>query len=168
MPTIDVSAGRIAYDDSGGTGPRVVLLHGLLMDGSLWSDVVADLSNDHRCIVPTLPLGGHTTPVHPDADVPGEGLPAPVVELLGRLDLDDVTVVGNDTGGVLVQQLGCAGDERVGRIPLVSCAAFDNSPPGLRGKTLFLIGKLPAPIFGLFMQQMRLKPMRRLPLAFGW
>src|SRR4051812_9067311 len=168
MPTIDLSAGRIAYDDSGGTGPPVVLLHGLLMDGTLWSDVVADLSNDHRCIVPTLPLGAHTTPVHPDADVTVEGLSALVLELLERLDLDDVTVVGNDTGGVLVQQLGCAADARVGRIALVSCDAFDNFPPGLTGKTLFLTGKLPAPIFGLFMQQMRLKPMRRLPLAFGW
>src|SRR3954465_5484661 len=111
MPTIDVSAGRIAYDDSGGTGPRVVLLHGLLMDGSLWSEVVADLSNDHRCIVPTLPLGGHTTAVHRDADLTVGGLSALVLELLVRLDLDEVTVVGNDTGGVLVQQLACTGDQ---------------------------------------------------------
>ena len=51
---------------------------------------------------------------------------------------------------------------------LVSCDAFDNFPPGLTGKALVLSGKLPPALFGLFMQQMRLRPLRRLPIAFGW
>ena len=62
----------------------------------------------------------------------------------------------------------CDGAPRVGRVVLVSCDAFDNFPPGLTGKTLVLAGKLPPTLFGLFMQQMRLRPLRRLPLAFGW
>jgi pimeloyl-ACP methyl ester carboxylesterase len=62
----------------------------------------------------------------------------------------------------------CDGQARVGRAVLVSCDAFDNFPPGLTGKTLVLSGKLPAPLFGLFMQQMRLRAVRRLPIAFGW
>jgi pimeloyl-ACP methyl ester carboxylesterase len=82
--------------------------------------------------------------------------------------LNDVTLVGNDTGGALVQLLACDGATRVSRIVLVSCDAFDNFPPGLTGKTLVLTGKLPPTLFGLFMQQMRLRPLRRLPLAFGW
>ena len=60
------------------------------------------------------------------------------------------------------------GHARVGRAVLVSCDAFDNFPPGLTGKTLVLSGKLPPPLFGLFMQQMRLRAVRRLPIAFGW
>jgi len=88
--------------------------------------------------------------------------------VLDRLDLDDVTLVGNDTGGALVQSLACNGAARVRRIVLVSCDAFDNFPPGLTGKTLVLAGKLSPTMFGLFMQQMRLRPLRRLPLAFGW
>jgi hypothetical protein len=48
-----------------------------------------------------------------------------------------------------------------------SCSAFDNFPPGLPGKTVVLAGKLPPALFGLFMQQMRLRPLRRLPIAFG-
>jgi pimeloyl-ACP methyl ester carboxylesterase len=56
----------------------------------------------------------------------------------------------------------------VKRIVLVSCDAFDNFPPGLTGKTLVLTGKLPSTLFGLFMQQLRLKALRRLPIAFGW
>ena len=59
MSQIKLSAGTIDYQDSGGDGPTLVLLHGLLMDASLWDDVIADLSADHRCVAPTLPLGAH-------------------------------------------------------------------------------------------------------------
>src|SRR4029077_117773 len=76
-------------------------------------------------------------------------------EFLDRLDLRDVTLVGNDTGGGLVQVRMGNGNARVGRAVLVSSDAFDNFPPGLTGKTLVLSGKLPPPLFGLFMQQMR-------------
>ena len=64
--------------------------------------------------------------------------------------------------------LACDGATRVSRIVLVSCDAFENFPPGLTGKTLVQAGKLSPTMFGLFMQQMRLRLLRRLPLAFGW
>jgi pimeloyl-ACP methyl ester carboxylesterase len=75
-----------------------------------------------------------------------------VAEFLDRLDLHDVTLVGNDTGGALVQLLMRDGAARVGRVVLASCDAFDNFPPGLTGKTLVLTGKLSPRMFGLFMQ----------------
>jgi pimeloyl-ACP methyl ester carboxylesterase len=56
----------------------------------------------------------------------------------------------------------------VGRVVLVSCEAFDNFPPGLTGKTLALAGRLPPWLFRLVMSQMRVRPLRRLPIAFGW
>ena len=56
MSQIKLSAGTIDYEDTGGDGPTLVLLHGLLMDASLWDDVMAGLSADHRCVAPTLPL----------------------------------------------------------------------------------------------------------------
>jgi pimeloyl-ACP methyl ester carboxylesterase len=168
MNQIELSAGTIDYEDTGGGGPTLVLLHGLLMDASLWDDVVADLSVDHRCVVPTLPLGAHRHAMHADADLSLRGIARLVAELLDRLDLRDVTVVGNDTGGALVQLLACDGTPRLSRIVLASCDAFDNFPSGLTGKTLVLTGKLPPAMFGLFMQQMRLRPLRRLPIAFGW
>ncbi|MEO5898979.1 MAG: alpha/beta hydrolase [Ilumatobacteraceae bacterium] len=170
LPTTEIalSAGTIEYADTGGDGPVLVLLHGLLMDASLWDDVVADLAADHRCIVPTLPLGAHRRAMHADADLSLPGITRLVAELLERLDLHDVTVAGTDTGGALVQLLAGTGDARVGRIVLISCDAFDNFPPGLTGRTLFLTGKLSPGLFGMFMQQMRLRPVRRLPIAFGW
>jgi len=131
---IELSAGMIEYEDTGGEGPAIVLLGGLMMDASLWEDVIADLAPEHRCVAPTLPLGAHRHAMHADADLSPRGLARLVAEFLDRLELDDVPLVGNDTGG----------------------------------KTLVRIGKLPPTMFGLFMQQMRLPPLRRLPLAFGW
>ena len=165
---LTLSTGTVDYEDTGGAGPVVVLVHGLLMDASLYDDVVADLARDHRCIVPTLPLGAHRHGAAEDADLSLRGIARLVAELLERLDLRDVTLVGNDTGGAVVQLLMADGAERVGRVVLASCDAFDNFPPGLTGRTLVRTGKLPPALFGLFMQQMRLKPVRRLPLAFGW
>jgi pimeloyl-ACP methyl ester carboxylesterase len=168
MTEIKLSAGTIDYTDTGGDGPVLVLLHGMLMDASLWDEVIADLSADHRCVAPTLPLGAHRHAMHADADLSLRGIARLVAEFLDRLDLRDVTLVGNDTGGALVQLLICDGVARVGRIVLASCDAFDNFPPGLTGKTLVMTGKLSPAMFGLFMQQMRLAPLRRLPIAFGW
>jgi pimeloyl-ACP methyl ester carboxylesterase len=168
MNEIKLSAGTIEYGDTGGDVPVVVLLHGLMMDESLWDGPVADLSADHRCVTPTLPLGAHRLQVHADADLSLPGIARLVAEFLDRLDLHDVTLVGNDTGGALVQLLIGDGAARVGRAVLVSCEAFDNFPPGLTGKTIALTGKLSPRMFGLFMQQMRLRAVRRLPIAFGW
>ncbi len=168
MRQIELSAGKIEYEDTGGDGPTLVLLHGLMMDASLWDSVIADLSVDHRCVAPTLPMGAHRRAMHADADLSLRGIARLVAEFLERLDLRGATVVGNDTGGALVQLLAGDGAARISRIVLASCDAFDNFPPGLTGKTLVLAGKLPPAMFGLFMQQMRLRPLRRLPIAFGW
>jgi pimeloyl-ACP methyl ester carboxylesterase len=168
MREIELSAGPVEYVDTGGDGPAIVLLHGLLMDSSLWDQAIRDLSADHRCVAPTLPLGAHRLSVRPDADLSLPGQARMVEELLDQLDLREVTLVGNDTGGALVQLVICDGAARVGRAVLASCEAFDNFPPGLTGRTIALVGHLPPELFGLFMQQMRLRSVRRLPIAFGW
>jgi pimeloyl-ACP methyl ester carboxylesterase len=168
MSEIELSAGTIEYTDTGGAGPVIVLLHGLMMDASLWDGPVAELSAGYRCLAPTLPLGAHRIPMRPDADLSLPAIAALAAEFLDRLDLRDVILVGSDTGGALVQLIVAVGAERVAQIVLVSCDAFDNFPPGLTGKTLVAAGRLPPALFGLFMQQLRLRPARRLPLAFGW
>src|SRR5215831_5899977 len=132
MPAVELTAGTIDYQDTGGDGPVLVLLGGVLMDGSVWDPVVADLRADHRCVVPTLPLGAHRHPMRPGADLSLRGFGQLVAELLEHLDLRDVTLVQNDHGAALA----LAGDnpERVARLVISSCEAFENYPPGLPGK----------------------------------
>ncbi len=130
-----------------------------MMDASRRDETIAELSADHRCVAPTLPLG---------ADLSLPGIAQLAAEFLDRLNMDEVTLVGNDTGGALAQLLMAEDAARVARVVLVSCNAFGNFPPGLTGKTLVLSGKLSPAMFGLFMQQLRLRPARRLPIAFGW
>ena len=166
--TVELSAGTVEYVDSGGNGVPIVLLHGLLMDASLWDQVIADLCSDYRCVAPTLPLGAHSSPMRAGADLSMRGIARLTAEFIERLDLRDVILVGNDTGGAIVQLLLCEDTARIGSVVLASCDAFDNFPPGLTGKALVTSGKLPPALFGLFMQQMRIKPVRRLPIAFGW
>jgi hypothetical protein len=113
-------------------GRPVVLLHGALVDGSVWDDVVPHLAAAGlRVLVPDLPLGAHRTAV-PHQDLSVTGVVALLVDLLAALDLRDVVLVGNDTGGALSQVLVTErpdGVERLGALALTSCDAFGNFPP---------------------------------------
>jgi pimeloyl-ACP methyl ester carboxylesterase len=164
VPEIELSAGTIDYEDTGGDGPVVVLLHGLAMDGSLWRHVVADLRDEHRCVVPTLPFGSHRRPMKPDADLSLRGHANLVGELLERLDLQDVTLVQNDLG--YAQLLAVERPERLARLVLVSCEAFDNLPPGLPGRVLGMAARVPGGLNAIA-QPLRVRALRRLPLALG-
>src|SRR5215217_732302 len=166
MQEIELSGGTIEYEDTGGDGPVVVLLHGVAIDGSLWRNVVAELRSDHRCVVPTIPLGAHRRPMRPDADLSILAIVRLVAEFLEKLDLRGVTLVGNDWGGA--QLLVSEGlDERVGRLVLASCEAFDNYPPGIPGRALAQAARIPGGLYLAF-QSFRLRPLRRLPTTWGW
>jgi pimeloyl-ACP methyl ester carboxylesterase len=166
MQEIELSGGTIEYEDTGGDGPVVVLLHGVAMDGSLWRNVVAELRSDHRCVVPTIPLGAHRRPMRPDADLSILAMVRLVAEFLEKLDLRRVTLVGNDWGGA--QLLVSEGlDERVGRLVLASCEAFENYPPGIPGRALAQAARIPGGLYLAF-QSLRLRSLRRLPTTWGW
>ncbi|MGW5678898.1 alpha/beta fold hydrolase [Streptomyces sp. NPDC003860] len=166
MPEVELSAGVVEYEDSGGDGPVLLLLHGVAMDGSLWRKVVAELRPDYRCVVPTLPLGGHRRPMKPDADLSVLGVARLVAEFLERLDLHDVALAMNDWGGA--QALVADGrTERIGRLVITSCEAFDNFPPGLPGSNLVASAKVPGGLTAAF-TLLKLRSMRRLPMTWGW
>ncbi|MFI6121856.1 alpha/beta fold hydrolase [Streptomyces sp. NPDC051064] len=166
MTEVTLSAGVVEYEDTGGDGPVVVLLHGVAMNGSLWRHVVAGLRTGYRCVVPTLPLGAHRRPMRPDADLTVLGVAHLVAEFLEKLDLRDVTLVMNDWGGA--QALVAEGrDQRIGRLVITSCEAFDNFPPGLPGRNLYAAAKAPGGL-RLAFALLKLKRMRRLPLTWGW
>jgi pimeloyl-ACP methyl ester carboxylesterase len=165
MQEIKLSAGTIEYEDTAGSGPVVVLLHGLFTDGSVWNQVVQQLCPDYRCIIPTLPLGGHHKPMREDADLSSSGIAKLQAELLQALNLRDVTLVGNEAG--IFQITAGLYPERIARLVLTSCESFENFPPGLPGRTVELGVKMPGGAF-LLAQTMRVRPLRRLPFTFGW
>ena len=128
MPEITLPQGTIHYRDAG-EGPPVVFLHGLLVDGELWRKVTPLLQGDARCIVPDLPLGSHRIAMNADADLTPAGVARLVGDLLAALDLEDVTLVGNDTGGAISQLVALDHGERVGRLVLTNCDCFEVFPP---------------------------------------
>lgn len=164
MPTAELSAGPIDYVDTGGEGPTVVFIHGLVMDETLWAGVVALLSDQMRCVVPVLPLGGHKRPMRPDADLSLHGQADLVAEFLEHLDLREVVLVAVDWGGP--QLTAVRHPERLAGLVLLPQEAFDNIPPGLPGRFAAFAGRLPG---GLFMaaQTLRVGALSRLPITFG-
>ena len=153
------------FRDTGGSGPTVMFLHGLLVDGTLW-DAVVDRLPDHRCVVPSLPLGSHTVPVADRSVLTPVGVADLVADLLDELDLNDVTVVASDTGGAIAQLLVTRRPARVARLVLTPCDALEVFPPALF-VPLFKLGRVPL-VLSLFLQPLRIPAARRLPIAFGW
>lgn len=164
MPSVELSAGIIDYDDIG-TGALVVPIHGLIMDRTVWRNVVADLRKDHRCVVPTLPLGAHRAAMRADSDLSLRGQARLLAEFLDKLDLRGVTLVVNDWGGPIVTVAEYP--ERIASLVLASCEAFDNIPPGLPGWFAGLSMSPPGGVW-LAVQLLRLRALRRLPFTFGW
>jgi pimeloyl-ACP methyl ester carboxylesterase len=165
MPELTLQQGTIRYRDEG-SGPVVVFVHGALVDGRLWDPVVDRLRDRFRCVVPDLPLGSHQTALRAHADLSPHGLAALLSQFMDELDLQDVTLVGNDTGGALCQLLVVDDPDRVGRLVLTDCDAFDNFPPKVF-KPLVAAAKLPGGLRAA-LAPMRAKAARRLPIAYGW
>jgi pimeloyl-ACP methyl ester carboxylesterase len=165
MAEIELSAGPILYEDTGGEGPVIVLCHGLLMGASLWDAVVEELGPGFRCVRPTLPLGAHRRPMRAEADLSLRGQVRLLAELLERLQLQEVTLVFNDWCGA--QLLIAEGrDARVGRLVLASCETYDNYPPGLPGHVAALAARLPGGLAAA-LKPLRIRVLRRLPMTFG-
>jgi pimeloyl-ACP methyl ester carboxylesterase len=165
MPKVELSSGTIDYEDTGGSGPAVVFVHGLMMDGSLWRHVIAELRGEFRCVAPTLPLGGHRHPMRADADLSMRGVAELLGEVLERLDLHEVTLAMNDWGGPQLL-VGGRHDARIARLALCSCEAFDNVPPKGAAQLLPYLARIPGAITAAVMP-FRFDRLRRLPVTYG-
>ena len=162
---LDLAQGRLRCFEAG-DGPPIVFVHGLLVNANLWRRVVAKLSPDFRCIALDLPLGSHQLPMKQDADLSPLGMANLIADAIEALEIRDVTLVGNDTGGALCQLLVTSRPERIGRLVLTSCDYRDNFPPAMFEYFKFLPPL--APLVPLLFAPMRLRALRRLPFALGW
>ncbi|WP_039782103.1 alpha/beta fold hydrolase, partial [Nocardia cerradoensis] len=164
MPVVEVSAGPIHYVEEG-QGPPVVLLHGLLIDHTVWDRVMPLLPSGFRYVRPVLPLGAHPEPMRPDADLSMRGQNVVLADFLDALDLRDVTLVHSDWGGGLF--LTAYGlDKRVAQLIVLPCEAFDNFPPGLPGKLAVFALRVPGAL-PIVLRQLRVGLLRRSSLIYG-
>ncbi len=169
MPHRTLPQAIIGYVELGppaSSHPPVLFVHGALVDARLWSDVANSLAEQgFHCILPTWPLGSHTTPVADRAALSPQGVAELIHQFILALDLDDVTLVGSDTGGGICQFLIDTHPERIGRLVLTNCDAFDVFPP-FPFSAVFALMRSGASTRALG-SLMRLRPLRHSPLAYG-
>lgn len=162
---LDLPQGRIQCFRRG-AGPAVVFAHGWLANANLWRKVVDALADRFLCVALDLPFGSHRTPVRADADLGPDGCGRLIADALTALDLADVTLVGNDSGGAYSQIAVARSPERVGRLVLTSCETpYDPFPPPpfdglpLAARDLGVLGAL--------LGALRDPAVRRSPQAYG-
>jgi pimeloyl-ACP methyl ester carboxylesterase len=130
MTEVRLPQGTIRYREAG-SGPTIVFVHGYLVDGRLWDGVVDALADRYRCIAPDWPMGSQTIAMEPDADLTPPGVASIIESFLEALDLTDVTLIGNDSGGAMCQVLVARRPARIGRLVLTNCDTHENFPPGI-------------------------------------
>jgi pimeloyl-ACP methyl ester carboxylesterase len=163
--TLDLGGGRRIRAHVTGEGPPIVFVHGALVNANLWRKVVPRLEG-HTRVTLDMPLGSHLEPMPKHADMSALALANLLADAIEALDLSHVTIVGNDTGGGLTQIVAARRPERIGALVLTSCDAFENFPPRFFRIVLAparIPGAIPVAFGGL-----RLRPLRRLPIAYGW
>jgi pimeloyl-ACP methyl ester carboxylesterase len=169
MPTIDLPHGTVQYRLAGPTSaaaPPVVFVHGFLVNSTLWANTADALAQSGiRSYAPDWPLGSHTIALGSAADQSPRGIAAQIIAFMEALELDDVTLVGNDTGGAICQFLLDSDASRVGRLVLTNCDAFTNFPPAPFGQ-LFKAFRSPTAIRAL-LAPMRATAVRHSPAGFG-
>jgi len=163
--TVDTPAGAVEYRESG-SGPPLVFVHGVGVNGDLWRAVAPPLAHEHRCIVPDLPFGAHSHPLREEADLSLPGMARIVADFMDVLGLEEVTVVANDTGGAVAQWLVGHYPERVAGLVLTSCDAFEKFPP--TPQRYLEVAARSRALMWVVGWTVQFKFVQRLPTAYGW
>src|SRR4051795_8226280 len=144
---VQLPQGTIRYREAG-EGKPIVFVHGYLVDGRLWDGVVDRLSDRFRCLAPDWPLGAQQMALDPDADLSPPGIARLIAEFVERLEFEDVTIVGNDSGGAISQILAANPPQSLSRLALTNCDTHENFPPGIF-KAMPPLAKLPGGMLAL-------------------
>lgn len=165
LRTVTLAQGAIDYLDQG-EGQPMLFVHGLLVDHQIWRPLLPKLVTTQRCIMPNWPLGAHAVAMKPDADLSVSGMVQLIADFMAALDLQDVILVGNDSGGALVQMVCARFPQRIARVVLTTCDAYDVFPP-LAFIHLKWMGHVPCLTWLAYQLMQHIPPLRQLPLAFG-
>jgi pimeloyl-ACP methyl ester carboxylesterase len=166
---LDLPQGRLRYFEAG-SGPPIVFVHGYFVNANLWRKIIPTLAPDFHCVALDLPFGSHSLPMKSDADLSETGIVNLIVDAIEALGLDQVTLVGMDTGGAICQFIVTQRPQRIGRLVLCSCDYRDNFPP--RRFTYLKLFPVISPrgatwLAPLLLAPLRLRAVRRLPTSFG-
>jgi len=125
--SVQTASGRISYTEQG-AGPVGLFVHGVLLNGHLWRHQLAQLSDIRRCIAVDLLAHGDTE-IAPDQDVSVTANANMLEEFLDALNIEQVDLVGNDSGGGIAQIFAALHPQRVRSLTLTNCDTHDNWPP---------------------------------------
>src|SRR5262249_57634581 len=125
--SVQTASGRISYTEQG-AGPVALFVHGVLLNGHLWRHQLAHLADVRRCIAVDLLAHGDTE-IAPDQDVSVTANANMLKEFLDALKIEQVDLVGNDSGGGICQIFAASYPERIRSLTLTDCDAHDNWPP---------------------------------------
>jgi len=125
---VQTRSGPASYVDTGGPGRPALFVHGVGSSSYLWRHVIGQLDGQRRCVAFDLPLHGRTTAAAgQDFSLPG--LARFLADGCDALELTDIDVVANDTGGAITQVFAADHPERLHTLTLTNCEAHDNVPP---------------------------------------
>ena len=123
----ETPSGRVSYASTG-SGPAALFVHGVLVNKHLWRHQMAALPDIRRCIAVDLLAHGDTE-IDPNQDVSVTANAHMLREFLDALRIDQVDLVGNDSGGGIAQIFAALNPERVRTLTLTDCDVHDNWPP---------------------------------------
>jgi pimeloyl-ACP methyl ester carboxylesterase len=142
--TVPTEYGDIAFVERG-SGPAALFVHGVFLNANLWRHVFDRVSDLRRCIAIDL-LGHGATETAGGRDV-SFGSQAEMLEsVCAHLGLDQLDIVGHDSGGGIVQVFAARHPDRLRSLVLTNCDVHDNWPPAALQPLLRAVkeGRLPA------------------------
>src|ERR1700730_18126956 len=125
--SVATESGRISYAEAG-SGPVAMFVHGVVLNKHLWRHQLSGLANIRRCIAVDLLAHGDTE-IDPNQDVSVTANASMLREVLDALQIDQIDLVGNDSGGGIAQIFAALNPHRVRTLTLTNCDTHDNWPP---------------------------------------
>lgn len=135
MPQGELNGWRYAYTDEG-AGPAVVLLHGLLMDRSMWDAQIDDLRNDYRLVAIDMP--GHGKSAGVELGIDFWKYADMVATITVELGIDSAYWCGQSTGGWTAIRAAISLPERVHGLVLIDTQAHEEDRDKLAQYEAFL------------------------------
>lgn len=164
MNKLELKGNTIEYQEFG-KGHPLIFIHGAFSSGNTWRKVLPELSNYFHCIVPEWPFGGHKIPISTKLDFSPTGIADLINDLLKALNLKNVIIIANDTGGAYAQVFTAKYREKVSHLILSNCEAFEVFPPK-KFQSLKSMVKVPGYLW-LLAKVFKYKPALKWNITFG-